>query len=376
MERYDAIVLGLGGMGSAAAMHLASRGAKVLGLERHGPLHDHGSSHGETRLIRRAYFESPAYVPLLDRSYELWDALGAAVGEPLLHRAGLALFGSGSAPGARAAARATARTFGIDVEELDAPRARERFPMFSVGDDASLLWEPGAGYLRVERCLEAHASRARALGAELRFFEAAGAWSSDGKTARVVTEKGTYEAAELVITAGPWAPSLLAELALPLRVHRVVLYWFEAPAAFDGAPCFAFDDAEGFFYGFPPLPGSREIKVAEHAPGTLLAQPEDARREVTFADAEKVHAFVARHLEGVRGPFTRAKTCLYTMTPDEHFVVDRHPRHRNVSIAAGFSGHGFKFAPVIGETLAELATDGRTRHPVGFLRADRFSSRT
>ena len=161
MERYDAIVLGLGGMGSAAAMHLASRGAKVLGLERHGPLHDHGSSHGETRLIRRAYFESPAYVPLLDRSYELWDALGAAVGEPLLHRAGLALFGSGSAPGARAAVRSTARTFGIDVEELDAPHARERFPMFSVGDDASLLWELGAGYLRVERCLQRHGDVAR-----------------------------------------------------------------------------------------------------------------------------------------------------------------------------------------------------------------------
>jgi glycine/D-amino acid oxidase-like deaminating enzyme len=175
-----------------------------------------------------------------------------------------------------------------------------------------------------------------------------------------------------VVTAGAWSGGLLADLALPLQVLRVVQLWFAAPAALDedrGVPCFGFEEPEGFFYGFLRRPGATEIKVALHA-GTALADPDDPaqlRREITDEDAARVEGFVWRRLPGVGPRFARGKTCLHTMTPDEHFVIDRHPEHPHVVLAAGFSGHGFKFASVVGECLAELALDGRTRHPIDFL---------
>lgn len=366
LAMIDAIVLGLGAMGSAAALHLARRGARVLGLERFGPAHDQGSSHGESRLIRKAYFESPAYVPLLQRSYALWDELAAEAQAPLLHRTGLVLFG----PRAGVAV-SVAREHGIPVEVLCASAARARFPNLRPDDDLEALFEPEAGWLDVERCVQAHLDAARRASADLRFGEPALGWRVDPSSGdvEVETPAGRYRAARLVITGGAWAPSLLSDLALPLQVHRVVQVWFEAGPAREG-PCFAFDLPEGFFYGFPPRNG--RVKVAEHAARHPVAAPEGVRRETTAEDTRRVEGFVRERLPGLHTPCVQAKTCLYTMTPDEHFVVDVHPRHAQICFAAGFSGHGFKFSPAVGELLADLAT-GHLRADISFLRQARFA---
>ncbi len=361
----NVIVLGLGVMGTAAAMHLSRRGARVLGVEQYSIGHELGSSHGETRLIRKAYFESPAYVPLLQRSYELWRELEKKTGQELLFETGLVMF----APGSRAkldAARATAAMHGIDVEVLDERQATARFSGFDASGCAA-LYESTGGWLAVERCVAAHARVARELGADLHESERVLSWSATTDGVAVTTDRQTYLADHLVITAGPWAPDVLAGAQLPLAVHRVTQHWFAAQSSWRSSPCFAFDLPEGFFYGFPSLDGAT-IKLALHAPGARCT-PADVSRELSAEDARKPEAFVERWLKGVEPHALRGKTCMYTMTPDEHFIVDRHPAHANVHFGAGFSGHGFKFAPVIGECLAELAIDGQSRHPIHFLRS-------
>jgi sarcosine oxidase len=365
----DVIVVGLGGMGSAAAMHLARRGARVVGFDRFGRAHDRGSSHGESRLIRQAYFESPAYVPLLQRSYALWDDLAGLTGDALLHRTGLILLGRRVGT-----ASAIAREFGIDILELSASEMRERFPSLRIGDDLVGLFEPGAGWLAVESCVRAHQGVAEREGASLHFDEPAVSWHVDEASGEVEvrTARGCYRADKLVIASGAWTPSLLPELQVPLAVHRVVQFWFEA-AAEHSAPCFAFDLADGFFYGFPRTGG--RVKVAEHAARHLVASPEDLQRDVTDDAVSRVESFVKERLPMLKTPHVDAKTCMYTMTPDEHFVIDMDPRHPQVSFAAGFSGHGFKFSSVVGEILADLALDGCTRWDIGFLRQSRERAR-
>ncbi len=365
MSSPDVIVLGLGGMGSAAAFHLARRGVRVLGLDAFGLAHDRGSSHGESRLIRKAYFESPAYVPLLERAYTLWDELAASTGTSLLHRTGLVLVSDRGERAATERARNVAAQHSIAVEELDAAEIRKRFPPLVVGDDAVALWEPGAGWLAVESCVQAHARAAEAAGATLQWNEPVRSVVEDGGIVRVVTERATYEAKTVVVTAGAWTNRLLASFGLPLVVHRVVQSWFPAPPAFDasgGMPCFAYDVSDGFFYGFPRAGG--EIKVAEHA-ARREVDPDGVDRTIHGEDTARTTAFVGRALQGVDGRPTWSKVCLYTMTPDEHFIVDR---HEGIVFAAGFSGHGFKFASVMGEALAELALDGKTKLDLAFLR--------
>lgn len=365
MPNFDIIVLGLGGMGSAAAFHLARRGAKVLGLEQFGLAHDRGSSHGESRLIRKAYFESPAYVPLLERAYVLWDELSESAGHPLLHRTGLLLVGRRDESNATARARAVAKKYAITTEELTVSDARARFPQLVIGDTDVLLWEPGAGYLEVERCVEAHASAAERAGATLAFGEHVVSVIQGASSVSMVTDKGTYEANKLVVTAGPWASKLLTCFGLPLRVHRVVQSWYAAPEGYEasaGMPCFAYDNEQGFFYGFPRRGG--EIKLAEHAADAEV-DPDTVDRAVRAEDSARTSDFAARALHDVLPVPTRSKVCLYTMTPDEHFIIDR---HENIVFAAGFSGHGFKFATVIGESLAELTLEGKTTLDLGFLR--------
>lgn len=390
-KSFDVIVLGLGAMGSAAAAQLARRGARVLGLEQFALGHDRGASHGETRLIRKAYFESPRYVPLLERAYQLWDDLSDFAGAPLLHRTGLALCAeAGSGDGRFARAREVARQVGVAVEELTATEVAARWPALRLPPGFACLYEPGAGYLEVERCVLAHAELARRHGAELRAEERVLGWSADERGVRVTTAGGEHEAGALVIAAGPWsAPVLGASLAgqaLPLRVHRVVQLWFPAGAAMSeerGMPCYAFDAGGRFIYGFPglPRPGGWAAKICEHAPGELLeAGRLDAPgaagavdRTLRVEDVPNVAEAIARYLPEVGARPVHHKICLYTMTPDEDFVIDRHPRHRNVCFAAGFSGHGFKFSSVVGELLADLTLEGQTRHPIDFLRLARFT---
>ncbi|MFO0675879.1 MAG: N-methyl-L-tryptophan oxidase [Polyangiaceae bacterium] len=356
---YDVAVVGLGAMGTAAAFHLASRGTKVLGLERFGLAHDRGSAHGETRLIRKAYFESPAYVPLLERSYTLWDELGERVKETLFSRSGLVLLGRDGAKTTRA--RDVAATHGIPVETLSARDVHRRFPPIHVGDDVTGLFEPDAGYLAVEACVRAHANLATSFGADLRWNEPLREWSAEKGTIRLVTETGTYEAKRLVLAAGAWSGDVLRSLGLPLRVARVVQHWFYAGPEFEGEagmPSYAFDMDGTFVYGFPRIGGA--IKVAEHASHDTVPHADVVVREVRPSESAIVSRFVATYLPTADAGPHRSKTCLYTMTPDEHFVVDLHPDVPGVTFAAGFSGHGFKFASVMGEILADLALDGRT----------------
>jgi sarcosine oxidase len=376
---YDAIVVGLGVMGSSAAWHLARRGRRVLGLDAHAPGHRLGSSHGHTRIIRKAYFEDPAYVPLLTRAYELWNVLAYETGESLLLPTGGLMLGPADAPVIAGALR-SAREHGLPYELLTAREVRRRFPPFTPDDGITGLWEPQAGILFPERCVSALQRAAVRAGAVLRFEEPVSAWQADGARAVVTTPRGRHEADALVMTVGPWAPGVLAELGLPLAVIRQVACWFR-PAAAERAPAFGPDRCPLFIamvdgvhlYGLPGAAGPG-FKVAIHDAGEWSAPctPETVRRDVAPDEIDAVRRLVRRLLPELDGPPVASETCLYTMTPDAHFIVDRSAAHPRLVYGVGFSGHGFKFGSVMGEVLADLATAGRTRHPIGFLSAERF----
>jgi len=362
---YDAVVIGLGAMGSAACWKLAARGARVLGLEQFEPVHDRGSSHGQTRICRKAYFEHPDYVPLLRQAYREWDALAQTVQRSLFERVGLVLFGRGASPVIQGVKRAADR-HALAIERLSAAEARRRFVLYRPDDDMEALYEADAGYLRAEACVEALAKAAQTAGAELRYRTGVHGWSATGGVVRIQTASGEVEAARLVVTAGAWSARLLSGLGVELVVLRKMQLWARAGGAWTQrpGPVFAFDD-DGFFYGFPPLePGL--IKVAEHS-GAEPTDPDAVDRSLRPQDQERVRGFVERRLVDVAPEFARHSVCLYTMSPDGHFIIDRHPEHEQVVFAAGLSGHGFKFAPVIGVALSELALDGASRLPIEFL---------
>lgn len=372
-KTYDVIVLGVGGFGSAACHHLARRGARVLGLEQHDLLHELGSSHGETRIIRLAYFEHPDYVPLLRRAYELWADLEAESGQSLFRRARLLLSGPPEGETIAGALRAAAE-HQLPVERLTAAEARRRFPGMQVPEDHAAVLEPDAGYLHVEHCVRQHAEGARRRGAELRTGARVVDWSANPAGVIVRTDQDTFHARRLVITAGAWAASVLRELRLPLAVVRKFVGWFATePDAYSvdrGYPTFYFEMPDGAFYGFPSLDG-RSLKTAEHTGLDVVADPAQVDRSCRPADVERLRSFLRPVLPQVREELVRHSVCFYTLTPDRHFIVDRHPDLPQVVFAAGFSGHGFKFTSVMGEVLADLALEGRTAAPIGFLRLDR-----
>jgi sarcosine oxidase len=375
MGSYDVIVVGVGGMGSAALYHLARRGVRVLGLERFDVPHTQGSSHGKTRIIRKAYFEHPSYVPLLNRAYSLWSDLEARSGLSLFVRCGLLTLGSPDSPVFRGT-MASADLHRIDVERLSIDDVLDRFPGFLPNADMEGIFESDAGFLRVEDCTKAHADAAVAAGAELRTGCRVTGWTPSGEGVRVETDAGVFGAGRLVICGGAWSTDLLRSLALPLTVRRKVMLWFAADAERYGVnrrcPAFAFDLPEGFFYGFP-VTDARGMKVAEHSGGATMPSADAVDRELHAEDQIRVERFVASHLPGVSSTLTNHCVCLYTMTPDEHFVIDVHPQLPQVSFAAGFSGHGYKFAPIIGSILADLATKGATTEPIDFLRLKRLA---
>ncbi len=371
---YDVIVIGTGGIGSAALDQVAGRGATALGLDRHPPAHDKGSSHGHTRMIRRAYFEHPDYVPLLDRSYALWADLEEERGVRLYHETGVLQVGPGDGVVVPGVLRSAA-DHDLDVEELTAGDVAERFPGFGVPDGSVGVFEPGAGYLLVEDAVRAQLDRAQQRGAELRTGVAVTHWSSSVDGVTVSTDAGDFEADHLIIAAGAWADGLLGDLGLPLRVLRKHLHWYhtddERYREDAGAPSYLYELADGFFYGFPSIEG-RGVKVGEHSGGEPVGDPSSVDRSLDPADRARVERFVTGQLPGVGTTSIGHAVCMYTVTPDEHFVVDRHPLHPSVAFAAGMSGHGFKFAPVLGEVLADLVLGGATPLPVGFLGLDRW----
>jgi sarcosine oxidase len=375
VSSYDVIVVGLGGMGSAAARHLAARGKRVLGLERFTPAHDRGSSHGGSRIIRQSYFEDPAYVPLLLRAYELWAEAEKEADADLLTLTGGLYLGPPDSTTFAGSLRA-AQEWDLPHEVLEPDALRARFPTFAPATDELAVFEERAGFVRPEAAVAAHLELAARDGADLRFGQQVLSWDATGDGVRVRTAEGEHSAERLVISPGAWAPTVLAGLGLPLRVERQVQYWFVPPGGvepFVGNPVYVAEQAGGAqIYGFPAMDGPEGgVKVAFFRRGRDT-DPDALDRVVTDAEVQEMRARVGDTLPGLVGPVLRTVPCMYTTTPDEHFVIATHPEHANVTVACGFSGHGFKFVPVVGEILADLATTGATAHPIALFDPRRF----
>ena len=362
-RHFDVIVMGLGGVGSAAAAHLAHRGLRVLGLDQFAAVHDRGSSHGQTRAIRQAYFEDPAYVPLLRRAYELWSELENEIDRQLFFRVGLLEIGSPEGPLIRGVLR-SAREHDLRVELLDRDACVADFPQFHLPPESVAVWETNAGYLLVEECVRAHLECAQRYGAELVFNTAVQQWTDRSGRILLQTRDHDFEAERLIVTTGPWLPHWLSSLSLQILQKQV--YWFPNfhPRFAENCPVYLLELPHGLFYGFPAV-DNEGVKVGEHTGGARVGSPLNGARPMNDpVDEQRVCRFVASWLAGVEPQPGRRSTCWYTMSPDGHFRINRHPACEQVVYVAGLSGHGFKFTPVLGEIIADLAIDGTTPHPI------------
>ncbi len=384
--RPDVIVVGLGTMGAATAYELARRGARVLGLDRFTPPHGRGSHAGGSRIIRLAYAEGADYVPLLRRAYELWPEVGKAAGVELMTTTGGLMIGPPDST-VVGGALASARTHGLGHELLDAGEVRQRFPAFTPADGEVALYEEVAGLVRPEAAIGAYLRLARGAGADLRYGVTVTGSRGTADGVLVETTDGPLAAARLVLSPGAWAPALLAGLGVPLVVQRRVQHYWRTPNedhALGRMPIWIWEYEPGrAAYGLPAAgpadptaPGASPavpgVKAALHH-GADATDPDAGVGEATPAEVAAMRTWLAGRLPALAATgWLGAKPCLYTLTPDEHFLVGRHPRDEAVFVAAGFSGHGFKFAPVLGEILADLALTGRTAHPVALFAPDRF----
>lgn len=371
----DVVVVGLGGMGSAALYHLAGRGLRVLGLEQHGLGHRLGSSHGETRVIRKAYSEDPRYVPLLERSYELWRELEEDRAETLLWITGALHLGADGDPGI-AGVRAAVAEHELAHEVLDGDEIRRRYPGLAPGDGDVGILEPDGGFLAVERCVLGHVEGAMRRGAEVRAFSPVQAIEPDGDGLAVRTGEARILTSAVVLCAGGGsAPGSPLALDLPLEIERQVQCWLAPlePELFDVGrfPVFVRNAGADTFYGLPRHrhPG---VKICRHhgRPPTSLAEID---RTPSRADLDDVGAFATAHVPRAAGPVLDARVCHYTNTPDHHFAIGAHPTLENAWIAAGFSGHGFKMSSVVGEILADLVISGRTACDIELFTPERFA---
>jgi sarcosine oxidase len=354
----DVIVAGLGAMGSATAMHLAHRGLQVVGVDQHAPPHTHGSSHGESRIIREAYFEGAWYVPLVRRAYELWHDLEEQAGHRLLQTTGALSLGAADGELIQGTLR-SASEHRIPYEILNTDEVRRRYPVLQPPEATVGVYEPRAGFLRPEDCIQAHLQAAQERGATLRFGESLRGWRYTAEGVEVVTDRDRLEADALVLAVGAWLTELVP--ALPLEVERQVMFWFHPrrdPAAFtsDRFPVFLWETTPAsLFYGIPDL--GHGMKAAQHHCG-VRCDVDTVDRDVSEKDEEVVRQFLDRHVPAASGRLLHARTCLYTNTPDQHFLVDQHPASSRVWVVSPCSGHGFKFSSVIGERVAEWVMGG------------------
>ena len=361
-------------MGSAALYHLARRGLRAVGIERVAPGHDGGSSHGLTRMIRLSYFEHPSYVPLLRQAYAHWRELERVTGRTLLHRTGILEIGSPD--GALVPATlAASRLHDLPHEVLSARTLTARFPAFQVPDDFVAVLQPDGGFVEAAAAIAAHVALATANGAQLRLGETIVTIEPISSGVRIVTDRATIDAGAAVVTAGPWVTTLLPGARLPLRVTRQVLGWFRprdaALFANGRCPVFLLESRHGLHYGIA-FDGEPGLKLAKHHHADETVDPEAGDRAVSAADEALIRAAIAEHLPAANGPLVAAKTCRYTLTPDGDFIIDRLPGAPNIIVASPCSGHGFKFASVIGEILADLAATGTTAHDISRFRLGRF----
>lgn len=375
---YDIIILGLGGMGSAAADVAARRGHRVLGFDRYDPPHTNGGTHGRSRIIRLAYMEHPAYVPLLRRAYELWRELESGTGSSVMRITGGLMIGMEDSD-AVDGSRQSAIEHEVPYRMLTAAEARAEFAPFEVPDQYVALLDESAGVLCPEDCIRLYLTRAREAGAELRVETVVDQVDVLSDRVRVTSGGETFEAGQLVVTAGAWTGTLLPDLAPHLQPSREVMHWFEPtggtepydPSRF---PIFFWEVPGGEqFYGFPAMDGPHGgVKVAIHHDGDPV-DPQTVDRSVQAADIERVRRCIAQRIPTLNGRWMDGAVCLYTNTPDHHFFLGTHPEMPRVHVAAGLSGHGFKFASVIGEILADLAVEGGSRFELDPFRLDRFA---
>jgi len=374
MPSYDAIVIGVGGMGSAAVYHLARRGLQVLGLEKHAIPHEMGSSHGYSRMIRYTLQEHPSYVPLVRRSYELWHEMEETAGEELMVTTGSIRAGAPDSPFFLNAQEAC-DLHSIPYEILTASEVNKRFPGYRFPEEISSVYQADGGFLLPERCILTHVQAAERAGADVHSQETVLDWGVRGDGVQVRTDRDTYTAGRLVVTAGPWAANLVPELAAYAVPERQVMGWFQPKRpelyAAEAFPVFGVFTEEGRYYGFPShaVPGFK-IGRAHHL--LQKVDPDTIDREVHPEDEDILRQVVNRYFPLAAGKLLDGKTCMYTNTPDEHFMIGTLDGQPQVSVAAGFSGHGFKFASVIGEIMADLAQNGATEHDINLFRLDRF----
>jgi sarcosine oxidase len=374
MDRYEVIVLGLGAMGSAALYQLARAGAKVLGVDQFTPPHTQGSSHGQTRIIREAYYEHPSYVPIVQRAYDLWDRLEKESGSRLFLQTGGVMIGPrGSA--IPEGALLSAVQHGLEHEVLEAAEIHRRWPALSPSAGMVGVVERRAGILFPEECIATHLRMAAKPGAETRLNERVREWSATSDGVQVRTSQGEYAAAKLIISAGAWLPALVPPLAGQLKVERQVLMWFAAkssPETFHPSRCpihlWSYDDGR-LIYGFPDL--GTGIKIAKHHEGAR-SDPDQVDRTIHPEEVEEMRALLDRFLPEANGRFLEATVCMYTDTPDQHFLIDFHPEHGNVLIVSPCSGHGFKFSSAVGEIAAELIARGKSRFDIGLFALNRL----
>lgn len=376
MAAYDVAVIGLGAMGSATLLELARRGVSAIGIERFEPGHDRGSSHGETRIIRLGYFEHPSYVPLLRRTYELWRGLEAAAGRPFLNITGILEVGPPSGEVVEGTLRAS-REHNLPHDVMGAVETMRRFPAFRIPDGYIGVFQKDGGFLDVEPSLAAMIALAKSAGARVRDNTAVRSIAPRGDGVTIETDRDVIEAGRAIVTAGAWLKMLLPDLPVEPRVTRQVQAWFEprsaAPFERGRFPVFLLESSHGVHYGFPPHGGS-SLKIAKHHGGDTPIDPDRADRDISAADEAAIRDALADHIPAANGRMLAAKTCLYTNTPDHDFIVDRAPGAPNVIVASPCSGHGFKFAPVIGEILADLSMEDGTRHDISRFSLTRFSS--
>ncbi len=360
-DHADVIVVGLGALGSATAFHLAKRGARVLALDQFQPPHNRGSSHGQTRIIREAYFEHPCYVPLVQRAYELWFNLEKATGARLFQQTSGIMIGptDGLLVGG---SRKSALQHHIKFEELRADEIRRRFPAIHPTGDMRGILEPRAGILFPEKCIDAHLRAADRAGAVLKTRERVCGWRAGQSGVSVRTDQAEYTAAQLFFSVGSWTNRLVPELRLPLRIERQIQFWFapRRPSEFtaERLPIFICEyEPTRFFYAFPDL--GQGFKIAKHHEGAT-ADPDTLDRTVTRSEEEEMRSLLRRFVPEADGPLLATEVCMYTNTPDGHFLIDRHPAHAQVLIGSACSGHGFKFSSVMGEIAADLLLEGKT----------------
>lgn len=374
-NHYDVIVIGVGGMGSAATYHLAKRGHDVLGLEQFDIPHENGSNHGVTRIIRKAYFEDPAYVPLLHQAYENWETLQKENGRKLLHLYGSITVGRPDETNFNGAIKAC-EEHNLPYKVLTSDELSDQFPGYQLPNGFKGVYQPDGGFLASDRCLVAHVEEAFKNGGEIHARERVLNWEATSTGVRIESEDDVYTADRLIISAGPWAQELVKELQGNATPERQVLGWLQPkePANFtpESFPVFTATLNGEPFYGFPTfeVPG---FKIGCHHHLEQETTP-DTLDETPCSEDERLLRDVAEeYFPSGAGPTMRLTTCLYTNSPDEQFIIDTHPDHLNVVIAAGFSGHGYKFCSVIGEILADLVIDGKTSHPIELFSFDRLS---